>query len=165
MADRTLTHKKLVDFFRQIATANNVLKGFYRFNWNEINGLFRPGVEKPALLLESYSAEIEENINRTTHFNKKAVSFLIIDQAGAPDNYEKQEQVLDDLENTALDILAYLKHEHKNRDSFLFGLLEADSLRYEKVGPIFDNFYGWNILFTIKNHEPMRYDPLKWTWP
>jgi len=161
---RDTTHSKIVTFHKNISLANKVLKGFYRFNWNEINGKFRSGVSAPALLLESHSADLSENSNKTTTFNNKAISFLLIDFAGKPDNFDKQEQVLDDLENTALDICAYLKKESKDRSSWLYGKLEIASVTYEKVGPIFDNMYGWNILYTLKNNEQMCYEPEKWDW-
>lgn len=165
MSIRTLTHAKLVDFHREIAQAHKQINGFYRFNWNEINGQLRRGIQTPALLLESYSAEIEENQTATTHFNRKAMSFLLIDFTGKVDNYDRQEEVLDALENVALDIVAYLKHQNKTRTSLLFGMIEQGSITYEKVGPIFDNMYGWNVLYNLKNHEPMYYDPTKWEWP
>jgi hypothetical protein len=164
MADRTLTHSKLVQFHNDIATAHNGINGFYRFNWNELQNKFRSGIGKPALLLESYSAQIEENQNNTTNFNSKDMSILIIDFAGKADDYNKQEEVLDRLENVVLDVISYLKKEHKNRDSILFGMLEANSFSYEKVGPLFDNMHGWNLLYRLKNHEPMCFNPDKWTF-
>lgn len=162
---RTLTHTQLVAFHQNIANAHKSIHGFYRFNWNEISGQFRSGIKTPAMLLESYSAQIDENANNTTHFNRKAMSFLILDFTGKADDYRKQEDVLDALENVALDIMAYLKDLNKTRDSFLFGMIDRGSLSYEKVGPIFDNMYGWNVLYTIKTHEPMCYDASKWEWP
>lgn len=165
MATRTLTFKKLVDFHRKIADAHNTINGFYRFNWNEINGQFRSGIGQPAMLLESYSAELEENANATTNFNSRAMSFLVITYAGKIGAFDQQDQVLDDLENVALDIVAYLKQQHKTSDSILFGMIEKGSIRYEKVGPLFDNMYGWNVLYILKNHEPMCYEPANWTWP
>lgn len=161
---RTTTHKEFVKFHESIAKAHLQIKGFYRFNWNEIAGKFRSGVETPALLLESYSSELEMSNPQRTPFNGKSVSFLLLDFTGKADNYEKQEQVLNDLENIALDICSYLEKENKNRDSWFFGLFELNSFRYEKVGPIFDNMYGWNVLYTIKNKESMIYDPAKWNW-
>jgi len=163
-SQRTLTFSKLVDFHRAIATAHNGIKGFFRFNINELNNRFRSGIQTPALLLESYSSSIEENPNNTTNFNNRDMSFLIIDFAGKADNYDKQDEVLDTLENVALDVMTYLKKEHKNRESILFGMLDKGSLSYEKVGPLFDNMYGWNVLYTLKNHEPLIYNEDNWTW-
>ncbi len=161
---RTISHQSIVDLHRKIAAAHLQINGFFRFNWSEITGKFRSGIETPALLLESHSTELAENSNKTTHFNERRISFMLLDFTGSADNYTKQEEVLDELENVALDIIAYLVTESKNRNSFLFGKFEASSVSIEKVGPIFDNMFGWNILYTIKNHEPMCYQSEKWDW-
>ena len=161
---RTNTHLFLVKFHEDIATAHKKINGFFRFNMAEILGQFRSGIETPALLLESHSSEIDENQNKTVHFNNKAISFMLLDFTGKADNYRKQEEVLDELENVGLDILTYLKKSTNDRNSFLFGKFDAATFRMEKVGPIFDNMYGWNILYQLKNHEPLTYEPDKWDW-
>jgi len=162
---RTTTHTNIVAFHQAIQEAHKQLLGFYRFNWNEINGQFRSGIQTPALLLESHSAQLNANSNNTTTFNDRNISFLLLDFTGKPENYSKQEEVLDTLENIGLDIATYLKQQNGVRTSFLFGKFDPTTFRMEKVGPIFDNMYGWNILYTLKNHEPLCYEPAKWEWP
>jgi hypothetical protein len=162
---RTVTHKPIVDFHKAIQVAHKQLNGFYRFNWNEINGKFRSGVQTPALLLESHSAQLNSNPNNTTTFNGRDISFLLLDFTGKVDNYDKQEEVLDTLENIGLDIASYLKKLHNDRNSWLYGKFIIDSFKMEKVGPIFDNMYGWNVLYTLKNHEDLTFDLNKWDLP
>lgn len=159
---RDVTHKPIVEFHRSIAEHHKGINGFYRFNWNEINGKFRSGVQVPALLLESHSAELSTNSTKTTTFNGRSISFLIIDFAGKSDDYDKQEEVLDRLENIVIDIASYLKKLNGERDSWLFGKFDPQFLSYEKVGPIFDNMYGWNVLYTLKNHEDLTFKPDNW---
>lgn len=161
-----ITHANFVQLHRIIATAHKRINGFYRFNWNEINGKFRAGIGTPALLLESHSNDLSENANRVTTFSNRSISFLLLDFAGKADNYDKQEQVLDATENIALDIVSYLKKQSNDPDFKLFyGMFQADTVKIEKVGPIFDNMYGWNVTYTIKNHENMCFDPDKWEFP
>jgi len=162
---RVITHKSIVEFHKEIAKKHKLLKGFYRFNWNEITGQFRSGIQTPALLLESHSAAINTNLNNTTTFNGRNVSFILLDFTGKADDYNKQEQVLDNLENVAIDICSYLKKLNGDRNSWLFGKFETNSFSYEKVGPIFDNMYGWNVMYLLKNHEDLTFDPDKWEIP
>ena len=159
---RQITHKSIVDFHKGIQVAHKQLNGFYRFNWNEINGQFRSGIATPALLLESHSAALNTNSNNTATFNGRSISFLLLDFTGKADSYDKQEQVLDALENVAIDIASYLKKLNGDRNSWLFGKFDTRSFSYEKVGPIFDNMYGWNVLYTLKNHEDLTFVPEKW---
>lgn len=159
---RAITHQTVVNFHQEIARAHKLINGFYRFNWNELNSQFRSGVQTPALLLESHSADLATNSNNTTTTNNRAISFLLIDFTGKADYYDAQEAVLDSLENVGLDIAAYLKKLSNDRNSWLFGRFDPNSFSMEKVGPLFDNMYGWNILYTLKNHEPLSFEPDKW---
>lgn len=162
---RKVTHASIVDFHKAISEAHKEINGFYRFNWSEITGKFRSGINTPALLLESHSAELSSLTKGVTNFNGRDISFMILDFAGKPDDYEKQELVLDKTENIVLDILAYLLHISKDREHWLYGLFDINTAKYDKVGPIFDSMYGWNLIFTLKNHEKMCYDVDKWDWP
>jgi len=161
---RIATHAKIVQFHKDIAEAHNLIHDFYRFNWNEITGSFRSGVNTPALLLESYSSDFESQTKNVTNFNKKDISFLLLDFAGQQNDFDKQEEVLDRLENIALDIVSYLVKENKNQMSLLYGKLDINTVKIEKVGPIFDNMFGWNVLYNFKNHEDMTFDPTNWTF-
>lgn len=162
--NRKVTHHPIVKFHHEIAKAHKEINGFYRFDFNEIKGSFRSGIGTPALLLESHSNDLSENQNKTASFSNRAISFLILDFTGAADDYDKQECVLDATENIALDIISYFKELYKKQDDF-FKDLDLSRISIEKVGPIFDNMYGWNVTYTLKNSEPMCYDATKWKWP
>lgn len=159
------THSKIVEFHKNLATAHTGIKGFYRFNMNEIMGSFRAGVQVPALLLESHSSDLESQTNMVSNFNARKINFLLLDFTGKADNFNKQDEVLDKLENIALDIISYLVKQNKNPKHFLFGMFDINTVQIEKVGPLFDNMYGWNVLYTLKDHEPMTYDDTKWDFP
>lgn len=160
--ERKVTHKKIVDFHQEIVAKYKGLKGFYRFNWNEIEGQFRSGVQTPALLLESTSSDFTRTENKVGSFNNRRVSFLILDFAGKVNDFDKQEEVLNTNEGIALDIAAYIKTQSDKPNHWLYGLYDVSSLSIEKVGPIFDNMFGWNVLYTLKNKESMMVDPDKW---
>jgi hypothetical protein len=161
---RIATHSKIVEFHKEISEAYLGINGFYRFDITELTGQLRKGINTPVLMLESHSTDMVENSNKTVTFANKRVSFLLLDFAGKVDNYEKRDQVLENLENIALDIAAFLKKCRNDKTHWLYGLIDIDSIQIEKVGPILDNMFGWNVIYTLKNHEPMCYDATKWDW-
>ncbi|WP_417365574.1 hypothetical protein [Flavobacterium beibuense] len=160
---RNVTHKTIMSLHEDIAEQHKDIKGFFRLNWNEILNSMRSGVEAPVLAIESYSSELSGN--KISNFNYRAISFMILDYAGKPDDYALQEEVLDKLEGVGLDISSYLTKLSKDRSHWLYGLYDINSFKMEKVGPVFDNMFGWNILYTIKSHEPMCFDETKWELP
>ena len=159
-----ITHSEIVAFHKTIADAHVGIKGFYRFDMNEIIGQFRSGVPTPALLLESHSSDLESQTKMVSNFNSRKISFLLLDFAGKAGNFNKQNEVLDSLENIALDIVSYLVTQNKTNGSWLFGMFDINSVQIEKVGPIFDNMYGWNVIYSLKNHESMVFDATKWNF-
>ena len=162
---RIATHTKIVQFHNEIATAHTGINGFYRFDITELTGKLRSGIQTPVLMLESHSSDLAENSNKTVTFANRRISFLLLQFTGKTDNYSRKEEVLDELENTALDICAFLKKCQNDRNHWLYGMIDMQTVQIEKVGPILDNMFGWNVLYTLKNHEPMCYDASKWEWP
>jgi len=159
---REVSHSKIVAFHRDIARYHKGINSFYRFNISEVANNFRNGIATPALMLESHSSELQTNPNGTTTFNGRSISFLVLDSTLKPDNYEKQEEVLDATENICLDIAAYLKQQHQTQSSWLYGLLDVNSIKVEKVGPVWGTMFGWNVLYTVKNKESMIVNPEVW---
>lgn len=158
--ERKVDPNKLIELHQTIVRRHKKLKGFYRFDFSEIEGEFRRGVETPALLMESHSSALHSN--NTSNFNTHAMSVLILDFAGQVGDYDKQNQVLNETYYLAMDFVSYLVREKERRESFLYSIFKTDSVRIEKVGPIFDNMYGWNVLYELKNAEPFCWEPDKW---
>jgi len=160
--ERKIDPHKLLQFIETIANKHKQINGFYRFNLNEIEGQFRRGVQTPALLMMSQSNALSTNANKVANFNTHNMSVLIIDFAGKPNDFDKENTVLNNTYYLCLDVVSYLVKENKNPNSFLHTLFDVGSVRIEKVGPIFDNMFGWNLLFDLKNHEPFCFEPDKW---
>ena len=159
---RNVSHKIIVHLHREIAVYHKGINGFYRFNLDEISNGFRKGIEAPTLLLLSNSGGLSKQSGSVATFNGRDISFYILDFTGKADNYDKQEIVLDTIEAIVLDIASYLKRLSEDKTHWLFGLFDRNSYKYEKVGPVFDNMYGWLITYTIKNHEPLCLDETQW---
>lgn len=155
-----VSHATILAYHKMIAKAHKQINSFYRFNFNEIANAFRSGVNYPALLLESHDSDIKPNQNQTANFNERTISFMILEYA-AWDDYDKQEEVLDRLERIGLDIGSLLNRDRKDKTHWIYNKFDGN-IKMDKVGPVFENLYGWNIIYSIKNHENMCFEPDKW---
>lgn len=165
MSDATIIdHSTITKFHQYIADGHKGINGFYRFNWNEIEGNLRRNVKAPVMLLESYSSTMSRNSNKTANFKVRNISFLLLDYTGAPDAYNKQEEVLARLELVADDICSFLDKCRQTPGHWMYGLFDAGTFRAEKVGPIFDNMYGWNVLYDVTAKNPLCFNPDNWVW-
>jgi hypothetical protein len=159
---RTITNKTITAFIKSIATAHVDINGFHRFNMQEVNNALSDDIKLPALLLEAPSINLSSETKMVSNFNTRNISMLIMDHVQGTDNFEAEEDVLENCEGIALDINSYLVKCAKDTNHFLFGKFDINTVRIEKAGPIFDNMFGWNILFDIKAHEPMCFVSNKW---
>lgn len=160
--ERKIDPDKLLHFHSEIARKHKGINGFYRFNLKEIEGKLRSGIKTPAMLMLSHSSSLNANTNKTVNFNTHSISLLILDFAGKPNDFDKENTVLNTTYYLCLDVVSYLVKQNKDPNSFLHMLFNVDTVRIEKVGPIFDNMFGWNLLFDLKNPEPFCFEPDKW---
>jgi hypothetical protein len=158
----SITYETIKTFHQEIATKHKSINGFHRFDIQEVNNALSTTIGLPALLLEAPSTELYSETKMVSNFNRRQISFLLMDHAGASDDFDKKEDVLTQMEGIALDIQSYLVKCAKDSAHFLFGKFDINSCRIEKAGPLFDNMHGWNVLYEIKAHEPMIFDPSKW---
>ncbi|WP_290845753.1 hypothetical protein [Flavobacterium sp.] len=114
------------------------------------------------MLLESHDSEVRMP-NKVASFNARTISWMILDFA-PNDNFEKQEQVLDETETIALEVMSYFKKCREDHAHWLYGKYEGD-FEMQKVGPIFDNRFGWNVIIQIKNQQKMCFEAEKWNFP
>lgn len=163
--NRKISHTDINNLHRAIAAAHKGIKGYYRFDFSELNGSLRRGIETPVLMLESPSSQFSRNAIKTTNFKQRDISFLLLDFAGQVDAYDKQEEVLSRLEEVADDIASLLDKFRKDKNHWLYGLFDVATYKLEKVGPIMDNMYGWNVLYSLSSHNPLCFEPDKWNLP
>ena len=160
-----ISHTQVTELHRLLALWHKEIKGFYRFDMAELAGNLRNGVQTPVLMLESYSSQVKTNANKTANFKDRDISFLLLDYAGKADEYDKHDEVLSRLEVIGDDIASMLDHLRKDRTHWLYMLFDAGTFRMEKVGPLMDGMYGWNILYTLGSKNPLCFEPEKWEIP
>lgn len=158
---RTVDHNSIIEYFNNLATQHVDVKGFIRFDLDEARSQLRTGIALPALFLESHSSDLESQTSQVTTFNNRTVSFLILDRAG-PRDHDKINDIRTMAEAVILDIISRMKRDNKDRNHWLFQLFDVNSVVIDPGGPIFQDLYGYNVRLTIKNKEPMVYNPLKW---
>ena len=157
-----ISHTQVTELHRLLAQWHKHINGFYRFDMAELAGELRNGVKTPVLMLESYSSQIKTNPNKTTNFKDRDISFLLLDFAGKADDYDKHDEVLSRMEEIGDDIASMLDRLNKDKSHWLFMLFDAGTFRMEKVGPLMDGMYGWNILYTLSSRNPLCFEPDKW---
>ena len=108
------------------------------------------------MLLESRSIRFKQPSSKETENN---AAFYIITTRDKTDSnpYDALETAIDDCENIARDVLAYLKNRSNQAPSPYW--FNVESARIDPIGMIVGDIYGVRAEFTIGLSEDLKYDP------
>ncbi|WP_339638811.1 hypothetical protein [Croceibacter atlanticus] len=151
---RITTHNQILSYFENLANEHTLIKGFYRFNWNEITSAIRSLPNDFVLLIESHAGDINKDTPADAPTLSRTISALVLAPA-QPDDYNKQNEIFDTSECIVLDLISRIKDDAKGlrHDSplkWLRGFNEA-SVRYDvdpRV-PLFQNRYGYSFIIEL----------------
>ena len=157
-----------VSYFRGIATQNKEIghtdkeTHFYRMNVEEVLQGLRTDIHSPALILEAFEGKLVDG-KSDNNLADRMGAFMIIKQVEV-DNFDEEHKVLDDCERIGLNIIKRMRRDSRTnpiQDRLLQGL-DLNRVNWQKVGPVFDNYFGYRFIFSIIEHENMRYDDTLW---
>ncbi|MBT0607652.1 hypothetical protein [Aequorivita echinoideorum] len=144
---------KLVDF------AEN---SFFRMDLAEITGAFRKGITFPAMCVESPEGDAENSTKNNSVLNRTCA--FTIYKKPQQGNFIDQDEKIDDCEKIGLKIIARMRLDNAAPDSPLYNKFEVASVRWVKVGPIFnEGLYGYRFIFTIAGDEKLIVNPDDWS--
>jgi len=157
---RPVSHNVIKKYFQKIANEHKQIHDFSTFNLNAARERLRSGLKTPIFLLESHSSDIEGG--RTSTFNVRTVSFLIMDHVPRND-FEREDEIKNESEQITLDILSRMHRDGNNPEHWLYGLFDKNSVSSDTPPEfLFGDMMGYNTRLEIKNHEPLTFDPDKW---
>jgi len=137
-----------LQYFKDIASLHPKIKGFYTMDINEVLGDLRQGMQYPALILNSVNGFLSENASQDNTQNLVKAGFMVIDHADQVDDFTREMQILGDTYEFAMQILSRLKEDAKC-GTFL-RKFDVNSIKYEMLGPVFDNDYGFMFTFDLR---------------
>jgi hypothetical protein len=114
------------------------------------------------VLVESHAGDIARP--GTSPINLRTISILFLKSA-KPGDYDQQNLIMDTSEQILLDFIARLKHDsqnlhHNSELKWLRGFNEG-LCQYDSGGPLFINYYGYNLLLTLPGNADLCWDSAK----
>ena len=171
-----MTVTEYIDYFEQIA--ENLLDishnptGPVRFAVVDIDEVLTgiktvlKWVDKPALILVNFSGSLEHRPGAKIRDSKKA-QFLIVQAAIRGEDYQEIKEILDSTRETGFKVLSKIYNDREEYelgnfcDSFIKEFY-LSTVKYFKVGPKFDNCYGWLFELEIEDETELLFNPLDW---
>jgi hypothetical protein len=132
---------------------------FARFNIEEILAGMAHGIDPttPCLLLESFEGRLSEEGDNV--MDTQDAAFLIMQWCELED-FGAQNAIIDRAKKIGFKIVAKLRHDARKD----VGLKHFDrnSVAYEKVGPIFENCFGYRFTFSFFNPVSLAVNAADW---
>ena len=151
-----------IQYFKNLASLQVSVKGFYIMDINEILEGLRAEVKYPALILNCVEGFISQNSNRDNIHNTVKSGFLIIDHLVTPGDYVAEMTILHNTFEIGTSILAKILSDSEQDGSPHVGM-DIDSIKYEMVDSIFDNDFGFLFSFDVINQIlDLNYDSKYW---
>lgn len=156
-----------IDYFRQMAISNVFLQHnpagetgdaapdsvhFGRVSAEEVVTGLRTKMGFPALLLELYETDTESDEVHDIK-GKYSGGFMVVQHA-QPGNYKSEEDAYVLAEKILLDVLRRIWNDHYGTDADRceapFEIFDMDKISITPVGPLFENEFGYRVLFNFK---------------
>jgi hypothetical protein len=157
------------DYFLDIATRlkeighTEARKRFTRFNIEEVFSGLRSTLDLNnfCLCLESFEGNLGAN-NYDQVFDNNTCAFMIVKNCGN-DNFVMETQICDQAKVIGMKVVAKMAFDAERRQRGLAPValknFDINSVQYEKVGPIFDNCFGYRFTFQVYDSLPLVYNP------
>lgn len=159
-----MTHEPHIAYFENLNAklVDFAEKSFFRMDLSEITGAFRKGITFPAMTVESPEGDAEGSSKNNSVINRTG-AFTVWEKPQTG-NFADQTEKIDDCEKIGLKIIARMRLDSANHASPLYNKFEASSVRWIKVGPIFnEGLYGYRFTFNIAGSESLKVDPADWS--
>lgn len=132
-------------------------KHFYRLDIEEVLTGLRTPIKYPALILEMHEGRILNNASDNIR-DLQTGAFMIVKQVSKKDDFKEEMSALEECLNIGYDIIARMWQDRHNR---VLNSFDIGTVNYSKVGPVFDNAYGYRFTFGLDDRLP-GYDSTKW---
>lgn len=156
------------DYFKKVATELKAIghteteKHYCRINMDEVFGGLKTVLKSPALILEApdnfLTDEHSDNELKGTN-----IGFLVVKKTAKGD-FDAEDDALTEMETIVEDIISRLRKEHREYSTagIISKSFQENTVRWNKVGPLWDGWHGWRVTMQVANHIDLSYNSDKW---
>ncbi len=160
-----MTFDFYVQYFKTIAETHKDIghtdqeKHFYRLNISEVQNTLRSIVPGKVFMLESYEGQLIDQRSDNVR-DEQLCAFMILGHV-PPGDFDQENIILGECKRIGFEVISKLYKDKKDNVAELRGF-DIGSVHYMKVGPIFDNYFGYRFTHSINDKANVAYDPAKW---
>lgn len=131
-------YQKYISYFEDIANRHPAINWFYELDEEEILQGLRNDVQYPCMFLEIPEISFADNGSNTDSITPVG---LVVLSACAPGDQAEKRDTLISHEAIIFDIIRQMREDDRTGQLHL----NTNQVTYAKVGPHFENCYGWRL--------------------
>lgn len=153
-----------ISYFENIARRHKSIlhtdsaKHFYRMDIDEVLTGLRTDIRYKVLILENHEGKFTDQLSDNI-YEIQSGAFLVLDNLAKNGDYNAIATIQDACYQIGLDIYSWIK---KDKAARVLPGIDINSFAYQKVGPLFDNAYGYRFTFNISKANGLAFDASKW---
>lgn len=149
----------LVSYFKALSEQHVDLKGFYRYELEEVLTEVND-LKVPCLILEGYKFGFKDNKSDNI-LKTRSGAFILLDNVADAGDYDAVHKCWDDLEAIGDDILARMKQDKRTGVSPVRSL-DFESIEGGLLASELNNYYGIRFTFDMDCAFNADVNPEKW---
>ena len=137
---------------------------FFMMDINELLSAVSSRAKYPALVLLKLKGNVLDKNHDNPLFSIDG-GFLIIDHCKKIDDFATELQIFQDTFRIGMQIIARIKRDQQSCCSLLSKAIpdfDPDLVRWEMIGPVFENHFGIMFRFPVNLILNLEYDPAIW---
>lgn len=136
---------------------------FFRLNLEEITGSMRTSIDadKYVMVLESYEHS-SKDLHSENHLREYTGAFMIIKRLAKLDDYDTENIIINKCEEIAIEISKRIYADSLDYANRIFTNIELNNFTFQKVGPLYNNWFGFRCQFNFSDTYAIEVDNSKW---
>jgi hypothetical protein len=159
-----------IEYFQSLAEKHKKIlhasgaKHFFMMDINELLSASNSTIKYPAIVLLKLSGKVIDKKEDNSLFSIEG-GFLVLDHCKLIDDFASELQIFQDTFSIGIEIISRIQHDQQACALLSVKALpdfNPDQVRWEMIGPVFENHFGIMFKFPVNLLCDLDYDSSKW---
>jgi hypothetical protein len=160
-----------IEYFQSLAEKHKKIlhasgsKHFFMMDINELLSSTNSTIKYPAIVLLKLSGKVIDKKEDNPLFSIEG-GFLVLDHCKTIDDFAAELKIFQDTFSIGMEIISRIKHDQQACVELSLKAIpdfDPDQVRWEMIGPVFENHFGIMFRFPVNLIADLEYDPSKWS--
>jgi hypothetical protein len=159
-----------IEYFQTLAESHKKIrhapgsKHFFMMDINELLTSTNSTIKYPAIVLLKQTGKVIDKREDNPLFSIEG-GFLVLDHCKMIDDFAAELKIFQDTFSIGIDFISRIKYDQQaavGLSQLALPDFDPDTVRWEMIGPVFENHFGIIFRFPVNLIADLEYDSSKW---